>query len=149
MSNSSAYVLGRLFAALVEKGAAKPTLFPQAGPMNPALLGPVLNAFTAKATEAELDWISPLAEELPLTAFGKPFTQEDETRFWLGYYHQKRALSMGESPAPTGHGGEPVAQDSTLKVRLPSELHEWVRQNGGSSLVRSLLDIERGRRQGA
>lgn len=89
-----AYVTGRLFAALVLHDAMQATDF-QGN----------LNVLTNGISRMRTEVIAPIMEVIPANALAGKLSAEEESDFWLGYYHQRsdwqkyRAISPKRLPA--------------------------------------------------
>lgn len=130
----AAYQLGRLLAALEHlKATSQPRqLYVQAS-SHPAVLAPVL----AKATSAGgVDILTPIVGQLPENAFSGELSNEQQSEFALGYYHQRADFRKGL--LPTLPETEPDL-DTRYEFRVDTDLKAWVKSNGGDKLIRALL----------
>lgn len=134
---TTAYLLGRLLAALESSGVLPPRGVELAAG-NPVLT--VAPAITQLHAKDRGDDISDIMAALPpdsLTA--TPLTAVEESDYWLGYYHQRAAIARGELPtAGTPAPAEPDL-DARYEFRINSDLKAWVKANGGDKLVRALI----------
>lgn len=134
---NQAYLLGRLLAALEAQSAIKPDRFD-------GKVAPLIAAIRKTSNKAA---VAPIMEELA-GDFPEKLSAEEESDFWLGYYHQRKELrESGRVTAHRPHDDGPLNQ--SLLVRIDAYLKEWTLANGGSELVRSLLADEKARRMAA
>lgn len=138
MSNTP-YLFGRLLAALEHTGYADRRLVTQASEV-PALAAPALS----RATAQHEDLLLPIVAQLPPDAFSRPLSEEEQSAFWLGYYHQRADFRKGVLPVLPEK--EPKLEER-YELRIDADLKAWVRENGGDKLIRALLRAARERHE--
>lgn len=136
-----AYQFGRLLAAIGHLGATGDAqrLYELASVEPSNLVAPLARA-TAQGDAAQAV-LTPILAELEPGAFDDTLSNEEQSEFALGYYHQRGEFRRGNLPVLTND--EP-AQDDTLLLRIDGDLKAWTLANGGSKLIRSLLRQARG-----
>lgn len=102
MSNQSAYILGRILAALEHLGQIRTDIDRLCGQAaaEPHYLIHWLTQATAHGGERVRDYLTPLVASLPHdhNPFAAHHTPEEQGRFFLGYYHQRADNRAGRPP---------------------------------------------------
>ncbi len=138
----TAYQLGRLLSALEHlKATNQPRqLYVQAS-SHPEALAPILARATASGGE---DILTPIVAQLPPDALSGELSNEDQSEFALGYYHQRADFRKGLLPSLPET--EPDL-DTRYEFRIDADLKSWVKANGGDKLIRALLRSARERHE--
>lgn len=139
----TSYELGRLLAALEHLNAtsAPRQLYVQAS-VRPSAMQAALNRATAQGGE---DILMPIVAQLPPDAFSGELSDEAQSDFALGYYHQRAAFRAGLLPVLPD--AEPDL-DARYEFRIDADLKAWTKANGGDRLIRALLREARQKHEG-
>ena len=141
MPQTRGYILGRLFAFLAtHEVLPQPVeqLYQQASTTPPQVIPKALAALIESGKE---ELLFPLMKQLPLDAFDGPLNRREQGAFALGYMHERAGYAI---PSSDDEGEEDGLTDR-YEFRLDPQLKEWIKLQGGGTVIRALLRNERAR----
>ncbi len=141
MPQNRGYLLGRLFAVLVQQEALEQPpeqLYHQASTVPPQVIPKALATMIERGKEEVL---FPLLKQLPLDSFDGPLNRREQGAFAMGYAHER----VGYTPPSLEEEHEEEEQDLTerYEFRVDPQLKEWIKMHGGGTFMRTILRAQR------